>query len=428
MWDSGFILVSLPIIFLLSWEAQGEIEICTDGGTHVFQISHDTCPFGFLFMEPQTADCMVVSGEDKAMITADYCTNEPYDEELKKQFQVFPALSPEPIEPGNSCKTIMSSMCTMPIQKVTTHLFRQRPEASDFAIQDEPLDKNYGGMKEQTMRLFEYMLDLGNLEMDESLRVVQLLKQTFRIFKKFCDPAFVKTEFYDDVEKAFIFLLNEADSTRVKDITYSEYKIIHSHLQQCEDQRNPFKFEGRRCSTYSMIQRVNKSGEVFTRFHEGNRDAFTKYDVPVEATWGAIDFVHGLCYGTFRDHINSHHLYQQALERIFTNEILFRWKTRYVLTEQHIWNNFFSANVKNALINMDICIQASYLSTPFLHRLERPIEQVEDREAAKKLGRKKRWAEVQSLTTFGNIDGYCFQTDADAQDTIKKLTDSCPKS
>ncbi|ODM97504.1 hypothetical protein Ocin01_09186 [Orchesella cincta] len=408
MWDSRLLLLNLPAIFLLTWEVRGEVEICTDGGTHVFQITHDTCPFGFVFLEPQTADCV-----------------DPYDGDLKKQFQVFPALSTDPIEPGNSCKTIMSSMCTMPIQKVSAHFFRQRPDASDFAIADELQDKNYGGMKDQTMRLFEYMFDLGNQEMDESLRVVQLLKQTYRIFKKFCDPAFVKTEFYEDVEKAFIFLLNEADSTRVKDISFEEYKIIHSHLQQCEDQRNPLKFEGRRCATYSLIQRVNKSGEVFTRFHEGNKEAFTKYDVPVEATWGAIDFVHGLCYGTFRDHINSHHLYQQALERIFTNEILFRWKSRFVLTEQHVWNNFFSANVKNALINMDICIQASYLSTPFLHRLERPIEQEDDRKAAK--GRKKRWAEVQSLTSFGDIDGYCFQTADEASKTIQNLTNSCPK-
>jgi hypothetical protein len=50
-----------------------------------------------------------------------------------------------------------------------------------------------------------------------------------------------------------------------------------------------------------------------------------KYDIPVDVTWSVMDFTHGLCYGTFKKHINSHHLYEQAIERLFLPEIIHRW-------------------------------------------------------------------------------------------------------
>ena len=50
-----------------------------------------------------------------------------------------------------------------------------------------------------------------------------------------------------------------------------------------------------------------------------------KYDVPIDAAWAVMDFTHGMCYGTFKDDMNSHHLYEQALERLFTPELVYRW-------------------------------------------------------------------------------------------------------
>ncbi len=50
-----------------------------------------------------------------------------------------------------------------------------------------------------------------------------------------------------------------------------------------------------------------------------------KYDVIIDATWGVTDFTHGLCYGNFKEHINSHSLYQRAMERLFPDPIMYRW-------------------------------------------------------------------------------------------------------
>jgi len=98
-----------------------------------------------------------------------------------------------------------------------------------------------------------------------------------------------------------------------------------------------------------------------------------KYDVPVDATWGAINFVHGLCYGTYRENVNSHHHFQREVERLFTKEIMYRWDRPVTLTHEDLWDHLFSANIKNTMRNLDACIFGAYHGTPFLHPLERPF-------------------------------------------------------
>jgi len=53
---------------------------------------------------------------------------------------------------------------------------------------------------------------------------------------------------------------------------------------------------------------------------------YGKYDLPIEGSWAALSFVHGLCYGTFKDYVNYHHLYERAIEKLFNlKEIIYRW-------------------------------------------------------------------------------------------------------
>lgn len=58
-------------------------------------------------------------------------------------------------------------------------------------------------------------------------------------------------------------------------------------------------------------------------------DEFTfekgKYDIAVDATWGVLTFVHGLCFGNYRPQQNYHHYFQREMERLFTEEIMYRW-------------------------------------------------------------------------------------------------------
>lgn len=43
------------------------------------------------------------------------------------------------------------------------------------------------------------------------------------------------------------------------------------------------------------------------------------------------------------------------------------------LARQTVWDNFFSANVRSAIRNLEHCVQAAYYDAPFLHRLERML-------------------------------------------------------
>ena len=56
-----------------------------------------------------------------------------------------------------------------------------------------------------------------------------------------------------------------------------------------------------------------------------------KYDFPLDAVWGVMDFTHGMCYGLFNKDVNSHHVYQRVMERLFTKELLYRWKNPHKL-------------------------------------------------------------------------------------------------
>jgi len=74
-----------------------------------------------------------------------------------------------------------------------------------------------------------------------------------------------------------------------------------------------------------QITSYEKENKVYKYKKNALSYKWGRYDIPVDATWGTVDFVHGLCYGTFKNHVNSHHLYQQAAERLFTREIIYRW-------------------------------------------------------------------------------------------------------
>ena len=98
-----------------------------------------------------------------------------------------------------------------------------------------------------------------------------------------------------------------------------------------------------------------------------------KYDPPTDATWGVADFVHGLCYGKFKDNVNKHHLYQRAMESIFTPEIVYRWQRPYKLNVPEAWDHALRSSMKDVMKNLEGCVQGAYIGSPFLHRLERPM-------------------------------------------------------
>lgn len=145
-------------------------------------------------------------------------------------------------------------MCKdLPIKRVTSDSFLKRVNDADFSFDDDNNSTNADSVRKQTQRLFEYMINLANINLDESLRVIDLFKISFEIFKKFTSPYYIREAFIEDVEKAFLFIFNEADSTRVSDVTIDEYNTIKGHLQECWERQNVFVWEGEMCKTYSVV-------------------------------------------------------------------------------------------------------------------------------------------------------------------------------
>lgn len=99
----------------------------------------------------------------------------------------------------------------------------------------------------QTEKLARFMLGLiddENSDGGPNLRLIKLLKLSFKIFKKFVSSAFIQTEFSNDVLRAFLFLFRESELTNFKDIPVAEYYMIDKMLRKCENMQAPFKLIG----------------------------------------------------------------------------------------------------------------------------------------------------------------------------------------
>lgn len=269
-----------------------------------------------------------------------------------------------------------------------------------------------------------------------NFRVVKLLKQSFKILGAYCDRNFVPNKFTNDVLTAFLFLLRDSDLANFKDVGVEDYEMVMNTLLTCERvAREPFKLVGKICKTCSYVRFIEKDGHSM-RYTE-NDFSFTwgRYDLPVDATWGALSFVHGLCYGTFRLSANYHHLFQRVTETLFTPEIVHRWSRPPLLHYEDIWDNMFSSPVRSTMRNLDVCISAAYHGTQFLHRLERPVDepQMEGATGVASQGRRRRRRsltptmplEAQDLTGAG----WCFQSKEDLLATTTAFVKlNCPDS
>lgn len=110
-------------------------------------------------------------------------------------------------------------------------------------------------VKSQTARMFKYIVGLLEDPNDHgpNLRIVKLLTQSFQILSRFCDHRFVPEEFSSDVEKAFLFLVRESESYKIKDVSISEYEKIKEALDDCLEHTVPFKFEGTVCRSETKV-------------------------------------------------------------------------------------------------------------------------------------------------------------------------------
>lgn len=170
------------------------------------------------------------------------------------------------VDVDSSCNGVGSDKCNVNSMIVATNETLTPPVAETC---DTGYNDNVGNLTveeearrrdvyvfNQTEQLFKYMLGLITDEMKEGrseLRLVRLLKHCFKIFKKFSDPAYIPLDFGKDVQKAFLFLFREADSTNFKDISVDDFQIIERTLAECEKMAPPFKLIGRKCTTCANV-------------------------------------------------------------------------------------------------------------------------------------------------------------------------------
>lgn len=120
---------------------------------------------------------------------------------------------------------------------------------------EEEARRKDGPVFNQTERMFKFMLGLAK-DVDENgppLRIVELLKQCFKVLEKFCDTQYVSQDFGKDILKAFLFLLRDSDLSNFKDISVDDYEILKKTLIGCDNLEKPFTLFGRTCKTCASV-------------------------------------------------------------------------------------------------------------------------------------------------------------------------------
>lgn len=76
-----------------------------------------------------------------------------------------------------------------------------------------------------------------------------------------------------------------------------------------------------------QVEFIKKAWDGWVPYLQDEERSFRwgTYDLVVDAVWSVLTFTHGLCYWTFHELVNSHHVFQRVMESLFTQEILFRW-------------------------------------------------------------------------------------------------------
>ncbi|ODM93264.1 hypothetical protein Ocin01_13418 [Orchesella cincta] len=339
MFNTPLYAWSRVVPILLLWnQVQCDFEVCNPGvSTTVYKFMQRNCPFGVLFNHPVISNCLSSTNEPEHFV-ADLCDESGFEiNENDKPYKIQLAFSmnDEAVDIANSCASDgePTEKCTGATLIEATELILTEPPRDEddedpdltpeeIARQNDPL------VKDQTERLFKFMFGLSDNADDEgpNMRLVKILEQSFKIVGKFCETKYVSLDFGEDILRAFLFLVREADISRIIDVPVSEYEEIKEVLDMCENMSPPpFEFKGRSCKTYSHVHAFEKSGQSMRFVRDEFSFQWGKHDIPVDATWGVLSFVHGLCYGTFKIHLNLHHLFQRVVEKLFTPEIVNRW-------------------------------------------------------------------------------------------------------
>ncbi|CAG7821995.1 unnamed protein product [Allacma fusca] len=394
------------LLLILPTTVNSYFEFCSNGIRYI--IKYEDCPGGVIFQNavPISKCFQPITPATKRNYLETVCN--PDTDKLSNQIQYVNTGSDDN-ENDETCESICGgNAVTITKENTKGEIELQNLAGSEEDDSTPPPVTEDLKIKNQTLRLFMYMT--GNL-IDENeggplslSPLLNILSQSFSIVRARVDKTFLPEAFLNDIQKAFLFLLRESETTKIKLISKQEVLLIKAALDSCKSGSSPMQplyFSGRICATSAKVKAYAKAAFGGTRntsaLYSPNEYSFRwgYRDLVEEATWAVMDFVHGYCYGGFSVRVNNHHLYQRAMERLFTQELLHRWRNPQQLQQDLYWDNIFSTNVKVAMRNLDAAVQAAYLDSPFIHRLKRPwilMGDAPDKPEAKR--RKKREAQV----------------------------------
>jgi hypothetical protein len=111
---------------------------------------------------------------------------------------------------------------------------------------------------DQTQRLFRHLMGLNDVstEVKPDSRTITLLKKSFQVVEKFCgNSSFVPKEFTDDILEAYLFLLGEADTSKIVDVPLEDFRKIDKALNDCLNKNKPLRIKGTLCETKAEVNK-----------------------------------------------------------------------------------------------------------------------------------------------------------------------------
>ncbi|CAL8102719.1 unnamed protein product [Orchesella dallaii] len=411
-------MVSLVLLIFLLDYGTSELRFCLNGPHKMME---EDCPGGFILKESIKPTCKYwarSNGSKEHVLSAptDLCTDdaraiEDIGDDLNDmdQFTWFmwnddvsalasPVAEGGAFDPENKCEEECLEDWMDP------HYVEDEPEMTDDWDKSKVTEEEKKERAELNKKLFIKLLmddddddtpdpskgpgwtgDIAN-QLAESLltktqydttkmNVIKLLARSMRIVVSVCSP-FVQNDFLEQVLKGMIFISNMYQS-QIVDVGPDLYKQIMTRLENCNLKRHLlFHLNGSRCENNEKVEGIYyiKPQEYWPYRKTGWSFRWGKWHPLVDAAWTTIDFVNSFCYESFLPNMMLAHVYEVALEGMFTKQVQDLWRTEVVLRNEKFWNNVMqTSDIEVTMRNFDACTIAARELSPLKNGLSRPF-------------------------------------------------------
>jgi hypothetical protein len=137
-------------------------------------------------------------------------------------------------------------------------LNRKKRQADIIPVEDDASrfgeNEIQSAIEKQTHRLFYFLGGINTEEVNSDVRVIQLFHASIRLVHMICDSTYLKEEFLDTVEKAFLFMLKEQGVERITDVDTDDYVLLRRALEYCMADPNGYvEFRGSHCPVNTYV-------------------------------------------------------------------------------------------------------------------------------------------------------------------------------